>query len=117
MDYTNGYMKPVENSRIPYAATVTISYDYASKTHYEIDFSKLYEGEHPDDADFVPSYAIDKVMFPIMPAGFEEGNVVYTGESEKAVFTFSDWTVSGGDLGDEAEIFLVCHYKRPPLII
>ena len=102
MDYTQGIMRPVENSRIPYAASIHITYRYSSTEDYLIDFGNLYQGEHPNIATPVPAYAVDKVMFPLMSSSYDPGNLVHTGRSDLVVFDFTNWSVQGGEIGSPA---------------
>lgn len=109
MDYANGILRPVEDSNIPYMADIEVTYQYCSDHRYEIDFGSLYEGEHPDISSYVPTYAIDKIMFPLLPEGYTGGDRVYTGSSDKVVFLFSNWTIQGGEIGNPGAALPVNH--------
>jgi len=100
IDYVFGLLAPVAGSGIPYGASLTVTYAYGLHQSYIIDFSSLKQGTHPNHAASLPSAAIEKVVFPIIPSYYVEGKHELTGRSDEITVTFNSWSVSGGDLGD-----------------
>jgi hypothetical protein len=101
LNYMTGMFYAVAGSAIPYGADLTISFTCSNTVsgNYVIDFDNLFQGTHPTNITAVASSPISQLMFPIMPADYERGNTVYTGFSRLAAYTFTDWQITGGDIG------------------
>lgn len=100
IDYVSGEIWPVEGSSIPYGAKLTVTYKYGLHQTYNINFSDLKQGTHPNNTVSVPSNNIERVSLPVMPSYFESGKDQLTGKSDEVVVKFDNWSVSGGELGD-----------------
>jgi len=100
IDYEFGKIYLVAGSSIPYDPEISVSYTYNNHQTYVIDFDNLKQGTHPDNSVPIPSSGIKKVIIPVIPIGYTEGSNKLLGRSDEVRVTFSNWTVSGGDIGD-----------------
>ena len=99
IDNVKGIIHVMEGS-IPYAANVSMTYSYHGSTTYTLDFDHLYQGETVETMTSVPSTGITKVMLPIISSLYAKGQDTFTGRSDLGTAIFSDWTVSGGEIGE-----------------
>lgn len=85
---------------IPYAANVTLDYEYNHGNRYTVDFNKLKEGTHPFQMQNIPSVNIDSITFPVIPLYFESGRLECTGRSDLFSMEFLNMTTVNGDLNE-----------------
>lgn len=113
IDYIEGTFYAVVGSSIPHGASLSISYTYSDVTsgNYVIDFDNLFQGAYPSEIVSIDSTYIQSIMFPIMPSNYELENTVYTGASNLATFSFTNWAVTNGDIGNEPENHRANYYK------
>jgi hypothetical protein len=76
-----------------------VSYQYGLQQSYIVNFSNLKQGTHPNNAVSLSTSNIEKIVFPIIPTFYVEGRNELTGRSDEVTVTFSNWTISGGNLG------------------
>lgn len=99
IDYIAGVLTPTGSGGIPYDATVTISYKYHVGNHYLIDFDKLYEGENPDTAVYIPVTNVHLIVIPMVPTthsyAIGPAGSVLTGTFMNYTLTLSNWALSG----------------------
>lgn len=95
IDYVMGTIAPVSGGSIPHEAGLDISLEYGLHETYTIDFDTVVQGTHPDNAVETSSTNIEKMVIPIIPDYYVEGENILTGRSDLSIIDFTDWKVTG----------------------
>ena len=103
LDYVSGKIFPIEGGDIDYGSDILVTYRYKDQENFEIYFSDLYEGTHPDNLTPINPVDIKEIIIPIIPIFFTEGRHELTGMSEEVRVTFKDWKVLGGEISELKE--------------
>lgn len=99
MDFVRGIFY-TGTGRIPYQASVTVSYIYNTHERYSLNFNKLYQGVHPLLREEAPPSGISSVTFPVIPYYFEKGDLVMTGRSNPFELIIKDIEIINGELNE-----------------